>query len=178
VAQSPEELPPKFSHLDSAGLAQMVNVADKPVTVRRATARAVCIMKETTAEAIRSGLVKKGEVFSVARVAAMMAAKRTADLIPLCHALPLDAIQVEFRWNAPTRLEILVTSQATAKTGVEMEALCGASVAALTVYDMCKSNDPAMSISEVQLLNKSGGVKGDFDLRDFDLAARQSESQD
>jgi cyclic pyranopterin monophosphate synthase len=144
----------------------MVDVAEKPNSVRRATARAVCAMQHSTADSIRAGAVAKGEVLSVARLAGIMAAKRTDELIPLCHSLGLDSVQIEFNWRNPQELEILVHAQATARTGVEMEALCGASIAALTVYDMCKSTDRTLRVFDIQLLSKSGGTRGDFKLEE------------
>ncbi len=104
----------------------------------------------------------KGDVLSVARIAAIQAAKRTDELIPLCHSLPLDGVQVEFQWLSQTELKILVTASVTAQTGVEMEALVGASLAALTVYDMCKAVDRSLSIESIVLESKSGGASGDY----------------
>lgn len=140
----------------------MVDVANKPTSIRQASARAICSMQLSTAEAIRTGSLAKGEVLSVARLAGIMAAKRTDELIPLCHTLGLDSVELEFNWRTPQELEILVHTRATARTGVEMEALCGASIAALTVYDMCKSADRHLRIGEIRLLSKSGGTRGDF----------------
>lgn len=151
-----------LSHIDPQGRAQMVDVGDKAVTRRQATARSVCVMNGETARAIRDNSLRKGDVLQVARLAAIAAAKRTAELIPLCHTLPLDNIDVQFQWLDDHRLEVQVTALATARTGVEMEAMVAASLAALTIYDMCKSSDRQMSIEQVQLLSKSGGVRGDF----------------
>jgi cyclic pyranopterin phosphate synthase len=155
-----------FSHLDPSGQASMVNVSEKPISLRKASARAVCAMQPSTADAIKDGAVTKGAVLSVARLAGIMAAKRTDELIPLCHRLAIDSVSVDFNWRSAHELEILVHAQATARTGVEMEALCGASIAALTVYDMCKSIDPTLHIINVQLLSKSGGVHGDYRLNE------------
>ncbi|MBX3423987.1 MAG: cyclic pyranopterin monophosphate synthase MoaC [Pirellulaceae bacterium] len=152
----------QLTHLDSSGQARMVNVADKPVSLRTATASALCSMNAATAQAIRDNQVAKGDVLSVAKLAAISACKRTSELIPLCHNVGLDGVNVEFQWLSPCQLQITVQSQATARTGVEMEAMVGASVAALTVYDMCKSSDRSLSISQVLLLSKSGGLRGDY----------------
>jgi cyclic pyranopterin monophosphate synthase len=152
----------KFSHLDDAGNARMVNVGGKPVTHRTARAAATVQMSPIVANQIRGGPTPKGDVLQVARVAAIVAAKRTDELIPLCHTLPLDQVVVDFQWQSETRLHILVSAAATARTGVEMEALVGASVAALTVYDMCKSLDKGISIEHIRLVAKSGGSSGDY----------------
>lgn len=144
----------------------MVDISGKSATVRNASARAVCQMQESTAEAIRGGDLPKGEVLSVARLAGIMAAKRTDELIPLCHSLGLESVNVDFCWRSSQELEIIVHVQATGRTGVEMEALCGASIAALTVYDMCKASDRSIRIFDVQLLKKSGGSRGDFELEE------------
>jgi len=122
-----------FSHLDESGNARMVDVGGKPVTRRSAVAEGCLFFPEVVAERLRAGAVPKGDVFQVARIAAIQAAKRTDELIPLCHALPLEDVSVDFQWEAEQRLQIRVSVAATAKTGVEMEALVGASVAALTV---------------------------------------------
>ena len=140
----------------------MVDVGDKPATRRTACARAVCSMMAETAEAIRNVDTKKGDVLPVARLAAIGAAKRTDELIPLCHGIPIESVDVAFRWLSDTELEIQVTSACTGKTGVEMEAMVGASVAALTVYDMCKAMDRDMQIGSVELLAKTGGSRGDY----------------
>lgn len=152
----------RLSHVDSQGNAHMVDVGAKAVTRRRATAQAICVMNLETAQAVRSNSLRKGDVLQVARLAAIAAAKRTDELIPLCHSLPLESIDVQFQWLDETRLEVQVTAAATARTGVEMEAMVGASLAALTIYDMCKSSDRQLSIEQVQLLSKTGGVRGDF----------------
>lgn len=151
-----------LAHVDACGRARMVDVGDKPFSRRRALATATCVMNEPTAEAVRANQIKKGDVLQVARLAAIGASKRTDELIPLCHSLGLDSIEVEFQWLDPVRLQIMVHVQATAKTGVEMEAMMAASVGALTIYDMCKSSDRSISITNLRLLNKSGGVRGDY----------------
>jgi cyclic pyranopterin monophosphate synthase len=152
-----------FTHLDESGRARMVDVSDKDVTRREATARAIVLMQAKTAELIASGGVAKGDVLAVAQVAGVMAAKRTPDLIPLCHPLPISGVEMAFDLDvANAQLEIRATVRVTSRTGVEMEALTAASVAALTVYDMCKAVDRGMTISEVQLVHKSGGKSGEF----------------
>jgi cyclic pyranopterin monophosphate synthase len=155
-----------FSHLDASGDAQMVNVGSKQISVRQASATASCLMKASTADAIRADQIGKGNVLQVARLAAISAAKRTDELIPLCHSIGLDSVTVEFNWPNPQHLRIVVLTQATARTGVEMEALVAASIAALTVYDMCKSIDREMQITQVEVLSKSGGSRGDFQRSD------------
>ncbi len=152
----------KLSHVDPHGKARMVDVGEKSVSRRTARATAICVMNEPTADAIRSNSLSKGDVLQVSRLAGIGAAKRTDELIPLCHTVPLDDVQVEFQWLESTRLQILTTACATGRTGVEMEALVAASAAALTVYDMCKSSDRAMSIECIQLQSKTGGVRGDY----------------
>jgi cyclic pyranopterin monophosphate synthase len=151
----------EFSHFDARGNAAMVDVGAKPVTERTATARARVTMLPATAALIRSGGTKKGDVLGVARIAGIMAAKRTAELIPLCHPLPISAINVELT-ATDNAVEIAATVRTTGQTGVEMEALTAASVAALTVYDMCKSVDRGMHIEAVRVTHKAGGKSGEF----------------
>lgn len=150
-----------FTHFDAAGNAAMVDVSAKPVTMRTATARARVAMQPGTAAMIREGSAKKGDVLGVARLAGIMAAKRTADLIPLCHPLPISSVAVDLT-AAADAVEIAATVRTTGQTGVEMEALTAASVAALTVYDMCKSVDRGMRIEAVRLTFKEGGKSGTF----------------
>jgi cyclic pyranopterin monophosphate synthase len=150
-----------FSHFDAAGNAAMVDVSAKPVTDRSATARARVAMRPETAAMIREGTAKKGDVLGVARIAGIMAAKRTAELIPLCHPLPIAAVTLELT-AGEAAVEIAATVRTTGQTGVEMEALTAASVAALTVYDMCKSVDRGMRIEAVRLVHKAGGKSGEF----------------
>ena len=138
----------------------MVDVGAKPSTERVAIAGATVRMKPATLARIRSGDVAKGEVLAVARVAGILAAKRTSEIIPLCHPLPLDVVNVDFTPRTGGRLEIRATAQVTGKTGVEMEALAAAAAAALTVYDMCKAVDRGMVITDVRLLEKRGGRSG------------------
>jgi cyclic pyranopterin phosphate synthase len=155
-----------FTHFDAAGNAAMVDVSAKPVTDRSATARARVSMRPETAAMIRDGTARKGDVLGVARIAGIMAAKRTAELIPLCHPLPISAVALELTVGEPTAgeagVEIAATVRTTGQTGVEMEALTAASVAALTVYDMCKSVDRGMRIEAVRLVHKAGGKSGEF----------------
>jgi cyclic pyranopterin monophosphate synthase len=150
----------KLSHVDARGRAQMVDVGAKPITQRVATAGATIRMRPATLRSIRSGQVAKGEVFAVARVAGIQAAKRTAELIPLCHPLPIEVAGIEFRPRSDGRLDIEATVAVSGKTGVEMEALTAVSVAALTVYDMCKAVDRGMTIDAVRVLEKRGGRSG------------------
>jgi cyclic pyranopterin phosphate synthase len=150
-----------FTHFDQAGNAAMVDVSDKAVTARTATARAHVAMQPETLAMIRAGSAKKGDVLGVARLAGIMAAKRTADLIPLCHPLPITAVTVELE-AAGNGVEIAATVRTTGQTGVEMEALTAASVAALTVYDMCKAVDRSMRIEALRVTHKDGGKSGAF----------------
>ena len=152
-----------LTHLDESGRARMVDVSDKEVTRREATARAVVEMQPDTARLIASGGVSKGDVLAVAQVAGVMAAKRTPELIPLCHPLPITGVDMSFSLDVEqARLEIHATVRVTGRTGVEMEALTAASVAALTVYDMCKAVDRGMRILCIELLHKAGGKSGEF----------------
>ena len=152
---------PEFTHLDQSGNAHMVDVGDKAVTRRRAIARATVTMNVATSQAIVSGALPKGDVLAVARIAGIQAAKRTSDLIPLCHPLMLSKVSVDLTVrDGAVDIEAIV--ETTGQTGVEMEALTACSVAALTLYDMCKSADKAMVISEMALWEKSGGRSGDF----------------
>ena len=152
-----------FTHFDASGNAAMVDVSAKPVTGRTATARARVAMQPATLAMIQAGTAKKGDVLGVARIAGIMAAKRTAELIPLCHPLPISAVSVELTADAAgSAVEIAATVRTTGQTGVEMEALTAASVAALTVYDMCKSVDRSMRIDALRLTHKAGGKSGEF----------------
>lgn len=151
-----------LSHFDENGAARMVDVSAKAETDRRALAYARVEMAEATLRRILDRRVEKGDVREVARVAGIQGAKRTPDLIPLCHPLPLSSVAIDFRDDGKTRLEILCEARVTGRTGVEMEALTGAAVAALTVYDMVKAVDRGVVIAEVKLLEKSGGRSGDW----------------
>lgn len=152
-----------FSHLDEEGRARMVDVSGKRPTRRTAVAEGAIRMKPETLEAIRRQEVEKGDVLTVARLAAVGGAKRTADLVPLCHPLPLDAVDVELE-EAPDLpgLRLRVTVSTESRTGVEMEALCAVSVGLLAVYDMCKALDRGMTVENVRLLQKRGGRSGDW----------------
>jgi cyclic pyranopterin phosphate synthase len=152
----------KSSHFDETGASRMVDVGDKAASHRVARASGVVRMQPATLQMILDGDARKGDVLEVARLAGIMAAKRTADLIPLCHPLALEAVRVEFEPSGDEALRIEATVEITGKTGVEMEALTAGSVAALTVYDMCKSVDRGMILGPVQLEAKSGGASGDF----------------
>ncbi len=152
----------ELTHLDEKGAARMVNVGDKHNTQRQATAQALVTMREETLSLITSGGIPKGDVFSCARIAGIMAAKKTHELIPMCHPLPIDGINIELIAEQPDKVRIISTVSCTYRTGVEMEALTAASIAALTVYDMCKAVDKEMEIGEIVLLRKTGGKSGDF----------------
>jgi cyclic pyranopterin phosphate synthase len=152
----------QFSHFDADGTSRMVDVSTKPVTTRQARASGQVRMLPATLAQVRGGQAAKGNVLDVARLAGIMAAKRTADLIPLCHTLPLDSVAVDFQFVGETVLRVEATVRVTARTGVEMEALTAVSIAALTVYDMCKAVDREMRIETVQLEEKSGGRSGHF----------------
>ncbi|MBX3082835.1 MAG: cyclic pyranopterin monophosphate synthase MoaC [Anaerolineae bacterium] len=153
----------QLSHVDSSGTARMVDVSFKPDTDRTAIAAGEVVMQPTTLALIRDGQIKKGDVLTVARIAGIMAAKRTADLIPLCHPLPLTYIDIDLTLNEATnRVEITATARTTGKTGVEMEALTAVMTAALTVYDMAKAVEKGMQIQNVRLLEKHGGKSGDW----------------
>jgi len=152
-----------LTHFDARGNAAMVDVSDKPATARRASARARVVMQPATLAVVRAGTARKGDVLAVARLAGIMAAKRTAELIPLCHPLPITAVTVDLAPDAAgTALEIEATVRTTGQTGVEMEALTAASVAALTVYDMCKAIDRGMRIEALRVTHKDGGKSGEF----------------
>ncbi len=153
----------EFSHIDADGKAVMVDVSDKDVTERSATAKGAVFMRPETVRRIVDGGVKKGDVLSVARLAGIMGAKKTSDLIPLCHPLSLTAIDVELQCD-PERnaVDITATCRLAGRTGVEMEALTAVAIAALTVYDMCKAVDRGMRIGDIRLTHKSGGRSGEY----------------
>jgi cyclic pyranopterin phosphate synthase len=156
----------ELTHFSGSGHARMVDVSDKPNTQRVAIASGVIRMQPATLERIRQGKIAKGNVMAVADVAAVMAAKRTAEMIPMCHSLPLSAVEVAFDEIAQADasgcvgLRVIVTAKCVGQTGVEMEALCAASTALLTVYDMCKAMDRGMRIEQIQLEEKHGGKTG------------------
>lgn len=152
-----------FTHFDDKGAAHMVNVGDKDITERSATATARIVMKPETLALIQDGKAQKGDVLGVARLAGIMAAKKTADLIPLCHPLALTNVTVDFKIDEPLNaIDIFATCKLKGRTGVEMEALTAASVAGLTIYDMCKAVDRGMEITSTKLLEKSGGKSGTY----------------
>ncbi|ACM05935.1 MULTISPECIES: cyclic pyranopterin monophosphate synthase MoaC [Thermomicrobium] len=151
----------ELTHLDERGQARMVDVAEKPETHRVAVARGRVSLRPETLQLVREGRAAKGDVLAVARVAGIMAAKRTAELIPLCHPLPLTKVEVDVRTNEQdTCLEIEARVETVSRTGVEMEALTAVAVAALTVYDMLKAVDRGMTIDRIQLIEKAGGRSG------------------
>jgi len=153
----------KLSHLNERGEARMVDVSEKPATVREAFASALVIMSDDALAALQSGDNKKGNVLAVARVAGIQAAKKCSDLIPLCHPLALSKVSVDFDIDESSlSVRVITHCKLTGQTGVEMEALTAASVAALTIYDMCKAVDKGIVISSVQLLEKTGGKSGDW----------------
>jgi cyclic pyranopterin phosphate synthase len=153
----------ELTHFDQAGNAAMVDVSNKPITPRTATARVTVVMAAATLAMIQQGSAKKGDVLGVARLAGIMAAKRTSDLIPLCHPLPISAATVDLTADpAANVVEITATVRTTGQTGVEMEALTAASIAALTVYDMCKAVDRSMRIEGLRVTHKAGGKSGEF----------------
>jgi len=154
--------PGGLSHLDASGAARMVDVSAKADTVRVATAEATVRMQPATLALIQQGGMPKGDVIATARIAGIMAAKRTPELIPLCHPLPVSGVTVQLEAGGDDALVIRATVKTTGKTGVEMEALTAASVAALTVYDMCKAVEKGMRIESVRLLEKHGGKSGDW----------------
>ena len=153
----------RLTHLDDAGRAHIVDVSEKAVTAREATARACVRMQATTLEAIVGGDTPKGDVLAVARIAGIQAAKKCSELIPLCHPLPLSSVKVDLVPDEDLPgVQIEATCKVTGQTGVEMEALTAASIAALTLYDMCKAMDRGMTIEKTQLIRKSGGVSGEW----------------
>ena len=159
----PETPENRLTHIDESGGASMVDVSAKPDTERVASAAGSVVMQPRTLELIRANAFDKGDVLAVARVAGIMAAKRTSELIPLCHPLPLSRVAVEFELDdGANAVRVSAEAKTTGKTGVEMEALTAACVAALTIYDMCKAVDRGMRIEGVRLLRKSGGKSGDY----------------
>ena len=152
-----------LTHLDEKGNARMVDVSQKSITLREAIASGRVYMKSETLQMIVDGNIPKGDVFSTARIAGIMAAKRTCELIPMCHQVPLDEVKLELVHNfEKNSIDIKATSRCSWKTGVEMEALVAASVAGLTIYDMCKAVDKEMVIGDIKLLKKSGGKSGEY----------------
>jgi len=157
----------RLTHVDEQGRVRMVDVGWKDETEREAVARGSVVMQRQTLELIKKGEMEKGDVLSVARIAGIMGAKRTSDLIPLCHPLPLDQVKVELELDDKNnQVQITATARTTAKTGVEMEALTAVSVAALTIYDMCKAIDRGIHIESIRLVRKHGGKSGDIVLEE------------
>jgi cyclic pyranopterin monophosphate synthase len=155
-----------LTHFDGEGRAVMVDVSDKATTARVAIAGGSVVMQKATLDLILAGGVKKGDVLSVARLAGIMGAKRTSELIPLCHPLGLDSVTIELACDpARNAVDITATCKITGRTGVEMEALTAVAVAALTIYDMCKAVDRGMTISDIRLLHKSGGKSGIYEAK-------------
>jgi cyclic pyranopterin phosphate synthase len=153
----------KLSHLDEQGRARMVDVSEKETTSRIAIARGTVHMRRETLALILEDKIEKGDVFSVARVAGIMAAKKTSELIPMCHLLNITSIEIDLTpQQEPARVDIEASVRVSGKTGVEMEAMTAVSVAGLTIYDMCKAVDREMSIGEIRLFKKSGGKSGTF----------------
>lgn len=157
----------ELTHFNEQGRAKMVDVSDKSETIRTAIAASSIIVNETIHSQITEGTNKKGDVFAVAQVAAIMAAKNTSSIIPMCHPIPLTGVDIRFEWNideATARYEVLIQAEAKTKgvTGVEMEALTAASAAALTIYDMCKAAGKEMVIGPTMLIRKTGGKNGDY----------------
>ena len=156
-----------FTHFNEQGRAKMVDVGEKPVTVRTAVARGSVLVNAQTFALIRSGGMKKGDVLTVAQIAGVMGAKRTPDLIPMCHPILIDGIDLELSLDEERHsVEIRASVSCAGRTGVEMEALTAVSVAALTVYDMCKAVQKDMVITDIRLLRKTGGVHGDYSRTD------------
>lgn len=152
----------KLTHLTKTGDAHMVDISEKQVTSREATAEALVHMQPNTLEMIFDGRVPKGDVFATARIAGIQAAKRTSDIIPLCHPLPISSVRVTFERAGSGALKILAVCKVTGRTGVEMEALTAVSVAGLTIYDMCKSVEKGIQIHRIGLVSKSGGKSGEW----------------
>lgn len=156
-------MPPRLTHLDETGAAHMVDVSAKEITQRTAIAEGVVIMQPSTLELIRSGTAAKGDVIATARIAGIMAAKKTHELIPLCHPIMLSKVKIEIDFDeALPGLRIRATTKVAERTGVEMEALTAVSVACLTIYDMAKAVDRGMTIGGIRLIEKTGGRSGDW----------------
>lgn len=161
----------KLTHLDEQGRADMVDVGDKPDSTRVAVAEGKIIMQPETLRLIHEGNMKKGDVLTIARIAGIMGAKKTSDLIPLCHPIPMTKISVELTLDSEANaIRITATAKTIGKTGVEMEALTAVSTAALTIYDMAKAVDRTMRITDIRLLEKRGGTRGDYIAEDTNHA--------
>ena len=169
----------KLTHVDESGKAKMVDVTDKPDTHRVAIAEGKVFMKKTTLDMIEASEIAKGDVLAVAKIAGIMSAKRTSDLIPLCHTILLTGVKVDFTSFREEKAGIIITAEvvSTGKTGVEMEALTAVSVSALTIYDMCKAIDRGMIISEIRLLEKKGGKSGTWKADEYQDNCGDSDNQ-
>ncbi|MDG2089409.1 MAG: cyclic pyranopterin monophosphate synthase MoaC [Arenicellaceae bacterium] len=152
----------KFSHLDERGQATMVDISDKASTKRVAIAESLLVLPATVTAAIESNGIPKGDIYGTARIAGIQAAKKCAELIPLCHPLPLSKVVIDFEYLGDNKMLVRAECSTTGKTGVEMEALTAASVAALTIYDMCKAIDKGIEINRTRLISKSGGKSGNW----------------
>ena len=152
----------KLSHVNSSGEAKMVDISLKGETVREAVAKGSVIMQPATLEQVNNASMKKGDVLAVARIAGIMAAKKVPDIIPLCHMIPIDSITIDFDLTANDRIGITSTVKSTGRTGVEMESLTAVTVAALTIYDMCKAVEKGMTITDIYLETKTGGKSGAY----------------
>jgi cyclic pyranopterin monophosphate synthase len=158
---------PRSTHFDDRGNARMVDVGAKPATQREAIARGTISLSREALDLVKAGAIQKGDVLGIARIAGIQAAKRTSEWIPLCHPLPLDALELDFALESdPPAIAIEARARTTAKTGVEMEALVAVSAAALTIYDMCKSVDRGMRVDAIRLVRKSGGKSGVYERLD------------
>jgi cyclic pyranopterin phosphate synthase len=154
----------EFTHFNKQNKPTMVDVSNKEATLRIASAQAIVRLSKQAYIAVKEGTVKKGDVLSVASTAGIMGAKQTPHLIPMCHPLNIEQINIDFELNdEDCTIRVISTAKITAKTGVEMESLCACSIAALTIYDMCKSIDKSIEITDIYLLKKSGGKSGDFE---------------
>ena len=162
MSSAPDTTPDGLTHFDASGSSRMVDVGGKQISERMAKAEAIVVMQPETLLVIQNRRASKGDVIEVARLAGIMAAKRTDELIPLCHSLGIDSVTLDFDFLNETSLRIVSRVSVTARTGVEMEALTAVSVAALTVYDMCKAVDRKMEIKSIRLLEKLGGRSGHF----------------
>jgi cyclic pyranopterin phosphate synthase len=168
---------PKLTHFDKKGRAKMVDVSSKTETLREATVRGSIYMKPATFKKIMSGKIAKGDVLSVAKVAGIMAAKRTSEIIPMCHPLNLSHVEINFfPVEKESRIDIEAKVRIKARTGVEMEGLVAVATAGLTIYDMCKAIDRGMVLSNIHLVNKTGGKSGEFTVRSSELGVRSSKS--
>ena len=152
----------KLSHVNARGEAKMVDISLKGETVREAVAKGSVMMQPATLEQVKNASLKKGDVLAVARVAGIMAAKKVPDFIPLCHMIPIDSITIDFDHTANDRIGITTTVKSTGRTGVEMEALTAVTIAALTIYDMCKAVEKGMTITDIRLETKTGGKSGAY----------------